>query len=221
MFIMGTVTVNLTDDTERLFRVYATKKYGRRKGYLGRALDQALRMWVVNQQGDSVEKTLKHLNDGIHCGEVRFASGVNCMSASVFFDTNILVYAFNESEGVKWRKCNKLVSEVLLGEKVACVSNQVLGEFCNALTAKAKRPVDNKILSEIICAFNESPHWIKLEYTERTVVHALKIRAECGIHFWDAVIAATMLENQVYHIYTENVRDFGKIRQIKTINPLE
>jgi len=41
------------------------------------------------------------------------------------------------------------------------------------------------------------------------------------VHFWDALIAATMIENNVFTIFTENTKDFKKIKGITAINPLE
>ena len=40
------------------------------------------------------------------------------------------------------------------------------------------------------------------------------------IHYWDALIAATMKENKIFCIYTEN-GDFKSIPWLKVINPSE
>jgi predicted nucleic acid-binding protein len=39
------------------------------------------------------------------------------------------------------------------------------------------------------------------------------------MHLWDAAIAATMKENDIFEIVTENVKDFKKIPQLKVSNP--
>ena len=40
-----------------------------------------------------------------------------------------------------------------------------------------------------------------------------------NINYWDAFIAATMIENKIFNIYTENTKDFLKIDGIKARNP--
>ena len=62
------------------------------------------------------------------------------------------------------------------------------------------------------------PEFVKLIYNERTILKALSIKEEFKIPFWDSLIIATMKENGIYHIYTENIKDFN-IFGIKAINP--
>ncbi len=38
--------------------------------------------------------------------------------------------------------------------------------------------------------------------------------------FWDSLLAATMKENNIFNIYTENIKDF-KVPWINAINPVE
>jgi predicted nucleic acid-binding protein len=40
-------------------------------------------------------------------------------------------------------------------------------------------------------------------------------------NFWDALIVATMEENSIDTIITENEKDFKKVKWIKTINPFK
>ena len=47
-------------------------------------------------------------------------------------------------------------------------------------------------------------------YTPETFLRALDLSSSFGIHFWDALIAATMQENNIKEIITENVSDFEK-----------
>jgi len=53
------------------------------------------------------------------------------------------------------------------------------------------------------------------------VVKAIELQAAYKAPFWDALIAATMLENGVKTIFTENTADFRKIPFIKAVNPLK
>jgi predicted nucleic acid-binding protein len=47
------------------------------------------------------------------------------------------------------------------------------------------------------------------------------VQAIYKIPFWDALIVATMEENSIDTIITENEKDFKKVKWIKTINPFK
>ncbi len=138
-----------------------------------------------------------------------------------FFDTNILVYAFDQTEVLKRQKCKKLVLLVFKGQKKGVVSNQVLAELFFALTQKVREPYEPKKAAKLIKGFLNAPNWITTNYSFETVAKAAKLTAKKKTHFWDALIAETMLENQVFEIITENQKDFSKIEQIKAINPMK
>jgi len=61
--------------------------------------------------------------------------------------------------------------------------------------------------------------WHVLNYNSHTIKSAMAISTTNGIHYWDALLAATMRENNIFSIYTENDNDFKKIPWIKIINP--
>ena len=71
-------------------------------------------------------------------------------------------------------------------------------------------------------------YWTHSEFriilpTDRTVqrLHALLTdRPAIGQHVFDAFLAATMLENNVRTIYTQNVKDFEIYHDLQAINPL-
>lgn len=136
-------------------------------------------------------------------------------------DTNILVYAFDEAEPEKKVKCEKILEKVLLGEKRVFVSNQILAEFYNALTKKIEKPIESGKVLKMIQSLLRANNAIKIDYTSKTVEKAVKKSIEHKMHFWDALIAETMLENQVFEILTENEKDFSKIGQIKAVNPMK
>jgi predicted nucleic acid-binding protein len=48
-----------------------------------------------------------------------------------------------------------------------------------------------------------------------------KISKQHKIHFFDSLLAATMQENGISKILTENVKDFNKIAGIEAENPFD
>ncbi|MFH1587729.1 MAG: PIN domain-containing protein [Candidatus Diapherotrites archaeon] len=133
-------------------------------------------------------------------------------------DSNILVYAFDKSEKQKHEKAKKFLTEALRN-KTGILSIQNLAEFHYTITKKAKRPVSKEFSQETIKELTNSL-WI-LKYTESTLINSINLENLYKIHFWDALIAATMQENNIKTIYTENTKDFKKIPGIKTINPIQ
>lgn len=138
-----------------------------------------------------------------------------------FFDTNVLVYAFDEAEPQKRSRCKKLVETVFEGNLLGVISNQVLAELFFVLTEKIEKPINKEKAQTIVEGFIESINWKKINYSINTVKKATKSAVSKKIHFWDALIAETMTENELFTIYTENAKDFKKIRNIKAINLLK
>lgn len=137
------------------------------------------------------------------------------MTDKYLLDTNILVYAYDASEGKKYELARALLEDCFLGHSFS-VSLQNLTEFFSIITKKVERPMSNQEAEEIVKIVLEFKNFKKLIPTELTLLHAIRL-SKHG-HFWDAMIAATMLENGITHIYTENAKDF-QIPGITAINP--
>jgi len=142
------------------------------------------------------------------------------MSDDVFFDTNIIAYAFDRSDEKKREPCQRLVRLGFQGDLSACISNQVLGELFLVLTKKVGRPLSKKVAGTIVRGFIDSPRWKKLNYTHLTVGRALADARTINAFFWDALIAATMRDSGATRLYTENEADFRKIPWVDVLNPL-
>ncbi len=53
---MGTITVNIDDETEKRFRERVAKEYGSGKGKLGKAIGEALEDWTEEKHLTNVRK---------------------------------------------------------------------------------------------------------------------------------------------------------------------
>ncbi|MDE1845983.1 MAG: PIN domain-containing protein [Candidatus Micrarchaeota archaeon] len=141
------------------------------------------------------------------------------MKDRLFFDANLICYAFDANEPAKRAICQDLIKQVLNNEIIGVVSNQVLGEIFNAATKKLKvTPHNAKI---IVQAIIESDKWQKINYTHDTISRATERFEQSNVPFWDLVIIETLKENNVTKIITENERDFRGIQGIKVINPFK
>jgi predicted nucleic acid-binding protein len=143
------------------------------------------------------------------------------MSDDIFYDTNILVYAYDESEKERRQVAEKLVERVFGGETNGAISNQVLSELFYVLTEKINRPLSKDVAAKIIRKYVMSDKWKKVDYTNLTTLKAALSSSYFNTPFWDTLIAETMRENGMIEILTENEKDFKAIPGIKAVNPFK
>ena len=73
MFNMGTITVNVDDKTEMLFRNAVGKEVGTGKGKLGSAITEALKNWAREKGQDEITKRqIRLLKSGFSMGGFKF-----------------------------------------------------------------------------------------------------------------------------------------------------
>lgn len=140
------------------------------------------------------------------------------MKDDIFYDTNVLCYAYDSTQPKKRGACLTLVGRIFGGEGRGVISNQILVELYNALTRKLGVPPDTARV--IVESFIASANWIKISYNHITVKTALNTSKAFKTPFLDTLIAETMKENRITHIITENERDFARIPGIHVENPI-
>ena len=70
-----TITVSVDAEVEERFRRTAKAVHGKKKGYLGKALTDAMKVWTrEREQTDNVAATLRLLEDGLDIGVERYRS---------------------------------------------------------------------------------------------------------------------------------------------------
>lgn len=131
-------------------------------------------------------------------------------------DSNILVYAY-EAESNKRAACAALLAEAM-GDRSGVVSVQNLVEFARVITEKVRAPVDPLRVSAIIRDLNTALR--VLEYDAGEVSAALANARLYKVHFFDALLIATMERHGVTRIITENTRDFAQVPWLEAHNPL-
>lgn len=146
---------------------------------------------------------------------------MSCMNDEIcLIDTNILVYAYDESEVKKHKICKRLIDECWRVREKYSISIQNLSEFYVVITKKVEKPVPMETAKEIIGDIIEFQNWAVINYDVHTILSAIELNREYEVHYWDALIAATMRENNIFCIYTED-GDFKSIPWLKVINPFE
>jgi predicted nucleic acid-binding protein len=135
------------------------------------------------------------------------------MTALVFVDTNILVYAVSDDQvgDPKQRKAEELLSQTRYA-----VSYQVLQEFYTVVT-RGLRPILDRI---------EAKKWVEslaeglcVPIDRELIVAAWRIEERYQINYWHAAILAAAMRLNCATLYSEDLnhgQDYGGVR---VVNP--
>jgi len=135
------------------------------------------------------------------------------MTASVFFDTNVLVYAAlgTGKDEPKRKRAIQLIESEDFG-----TSAQVLQEFFVTVVKKASRPLSARQALEWIEQFTVFP----CQAVDHQLVRVAIERSErYEISYWDAAILAAAEAVGAHTVYSEDLNDGQRYGQIRVVNP--
>ncbi|MCX9084024.1 MAG: PIN domain-containing protein [Candidatus Methanoperedens sp.] len=135
-------------------------------------------------------------------------------------DTNILVYSFDASEPDKQMICASLIKKCWMREVSYAISLQNLSEFYVTVTRKIESPLPAEIAKKIISDIINFNSWKVIKFDDKTIMTGINICMKYNIHYWDALLCATMKHNGITNIITENIKDFVKVPWIEVVNPM-
>jgi predicted nucleic acid-binding protein len=134
-----------------------------------------------------------------------------------FVDTNVLVYAHDDSAGPKRDQARALV-EQLWESRDGCLSVQVLQEFFVSVTRKIAEPLDAETAKEIIADF---ARWHVHVPAGDDVLGAIGIHQRTGISFWDAMIVCSAAEMSCAVLYSEDLNTGQEYSGVRVENPFQ
>lgn len=135
-------------------------------------------------------------------------------------DTNILGYLFDADSAPKRAVSRNLLERCWRGEVTFAVSVQNLAEFAVVVTEKVASPMPESVVKKFIEAILGFDGWKVISCEGSTIPVALGIKERYGLHFWDALLLATMQEHGISRIYTED-KGFAKVAGCLPVNPYE
>jgi predicted nucleic acid-binding protein len=135
------------------------------------------------------------------------------MSARVFFDTNVLVYA--AVGGGKEERKRKRALDLVQSEDFS-TSAQVLQEFFVTVVKKAVRPLSAAQALEWIEQWAAFP----CQPIDRELVQiAIELSQRFRISYWDAAILAAAEALGTGTVYSEDLNDGQQYGRIRVVNP--
>ena len=136
------------------------------------------------------------------------------MSAEDFLDTNILVYMLDETDDIKRRRAEQLVTRGIEAG-TACISYQVVQETLNVVTRRLGFSYgDSRTLFADVLA----PLWT-VQPSRVLYEHGLALRDRYGFSFYDSMIVAGAVESGCVRLYSEDLQHGQRIESLTIENP--
>lgn len=133
-----------------------------------------------------------------------------------FFDTNILVYSATDQDMRKRSIAREVIRHALEVNHDGCISSQVINEFCSQMVGKFK--MSHAMIDEYLDSFRDLQ---ACDVTYDLVRHAVMVREECRISYWDALIVSAAEKCGCTEIVTEDLNDGQLYRGMMAINPFK
>lgn len=137
------------------------------------------------------------------------------MSARVFVDTNILIYAHDREAGRKHEVAARIIED-LWENKNGCLSTQVLQEFYVNVTRKIPKPLSRSRARGVIEAYFA---WPLAVAGPTTLLRASEIEERFRLSFWDSLIVAAAAELGAERMFSEDLHHGQRIEGIGVENP--
>lgn len=137
------------------------------------------------------------------------------MSGRAFFDTNVLVYLFDEDSPEKQSRARDLFNEWARSGQVV-LSPQILQEFYVTVTRKLARPVSPENALAAVTHFTAFP---LVPVDGATVLRAIRLHQNDRLSFWDALVIQAALEGNCTRVFSEDMQDARRFGNLVIENP--
>jgi predicted nucleic acid-binding protein len=137
------------------------------------------------------------------------------MNDKVFFDTNVLVYAFDKSEPEKGAIAKGLIRDFGLEGNIV-LSTQVLQEFYVTVTKAKKFMLTKEKAEEVVNDFAEFP---LVQVDGIIISRAMKRHQSDAFSFWDSLIVESALQSGCSKLLSEDMHNGLMINSLAISNP--
>ena len=137
------------------------------------------------------------------------------MSAKVFVDTNVLVYARDASESEKQAKAAAWMA-TLWDRRAGRLSYQVLQEFYVTVTVKLSPGLDKELARRDVRAFCA---WQPISADARVLARAWLLQDRYLLPWWDALIVAAAEMSGCQYLLSEDFQEGLELGDLKIVNP--
>jgi predicted nucleic acid-binding protein len=135
------------------------------------------------------------------------------MTAPVFVDTNVLIYAVDLADPRKQRLAKKWLDELWQG-KMGRLSFQVLQEFYVKVSQKGLATVD-----EARAQIRDLATWHPVTVDGDLLRRSWEIQDRYRISFWDALIVAAAKISACRYLLTADLQDGQNLDGVQVVSP--
>ncbi len=139
------------------------------------------------------------------------------MSDKVFFDSNILIYAYDTRDPNKQKQAQALLMKATQSRS-AVLSAQVLGEFFVVVTRKIPQPMTSSEAAEVIAELG-ALEVIPLDFP--LVQRAIATQQKYGTSHWDSLIISAAERAGCVRILSENLNHGQLYHGVEVQNPFQ
>ena len=133
----------------------------------------------------------------------------------VFFDTNVLLYCFDDRVRAKRDAARQWVAAGW-SERRGRISHQVLGEFYS----NARRKFSSAISAgDARAEVRRFQHWQPWVTDHATIETAWAVESRFGLNYWDALIIAAAQQLGCRFLLSEDMQHEQHIDGVQIINP--
>ena len=136
------------------------------------------------------------------------------MNVEHFLDTNIFVYMLDETDDLKRRRAEQLVSHSI-ESGTGCISYQVVQETLNVATRRLGFAADDSctLLADVLV-----PLWT-VHPSRELYERGLALRDRYGFSFYDSMIVAGAIQSGCVRLYSEDLQHGQRIQSLTVENP--
>jgi len=132
-----------------------------------------------------------------------------------FFDTNVLLYLFDNSEPEKKARAQEIFDREVEADRVV-LSTQVLQEFYVSVTRKLASPLTPEVAEERVRDFSRLP---LARVDAPLILSAISRSQRMMLSFWDALIVEAALSAGASRLLTEDLQHGQEIEGLHVENP--
>jgi predicted nucleic acid-binding protein len=137
------------------------------------------------------------------------------MKDKIFIDTNIIVYAHDNSSGDK-HTVAKEIMDYLWESKKGVISVQVLQEFFVCVTKKIVKPL---LLKNARMILEYLSSWDVVVNDKYLTLKAIDLQEKYRFSFWDSLVIQAAIQSQARMLLSEDLPDGQNVKDLKILNP--
>ncbi len=137
------------------------------------------------------------------------------MSATVFVDTNVLIYARDTSEREKQPLARAWVDALWMARR-ARLSYQVLSEYYVSVTRKLDPGLDHEVAQADV---RDLLAWRPVMVDGPVLEETWRLEARFDLHFWDAQIVAAAKSAGCRYLLTEDLQSGQDLGGVMVVSP--